>query len=99
MGEPTDQFVLHLLSTRRAGFTWRENFAIVDPPILEQGQTWTDLIVWTVKNFDISLKWWNQNEIRLGMGVIYPEGWFDASIGKESRLVRNPNKSSGKSAS
>jgi hypothetical protein len=62
----------------RAKFTWRNSYATTGPPVA--GKTWTELLQWTTGTYDLSVDWWAQSIDRLGMGISYTEGWYDASI-------------------
>ena len=41
---------------KRAGFSWRDSFAFVNTP--SGGKDWTDLLLWSIDAFDVSLDWW-----------------------------------------
>lgn len=66
----------------RAGFTWRNSFAAIDPidPSVDGNKTWSDMLVWEVNNFDIAADYWGRSEIRIARGVSFPTGWYDGSI-------------------
>jgi hypothetical protein len=64
---------------RRAGFTWRDSFGVqVDP--VSVNMTFTEMLLWTVENFDIAINWWDQSVERMEKGVAYIEPWFDGSV-------------------
>ncbi|KAL3942955.1 MAG: hypothetical protein SGBAC_002944 [Bacillariaceae sp.] len=63
---------------RRAGFTWRESFGVFVEPV--QGESFTELLVWSVGAFDLSVDWWSRNLERMSLGVAYPQEWYDSSI-------------------
>jgi hypothetical protein len=42
---------------RRAGFTWRESYSIFYDPE-KYGKSWTDLLKWQVRSYDMSGEWW-----------------------------------------
>ena len=64
--------------SKRAGFQWRDSFEIVDPP--SANQTWTDVLIPTIDNYDLALDWWARTVERVEMGVLYPELWMDISL-------------------
>jgi hypothetical protein len=66
----------------RAGFTWRGSFAILEPPKASLNLTWTftDLLIWSVDTYDITINWWDQSVEWMEQGVAYIEPWFDGSI-------------------
>lgn len=67
---------------RRAGFTWRNSFAVYEPldPATDGNKTWTDILEWAVDTFDISMEKWGRSADRLAMGIAFPAGWYDSSI-------------------
>ena len=40
----------------RAGFSWKDSFAFVNTP--SGDKDWTDLLLWSIDAFDVSLDWW-----------------------------------------
>jgi hypothetical protein len=68
----------------RAGFTWRDSFAILERPsepvINNITWTFTDLLAWSVDSYDIAINWWDQSVERMERGVAYMEPWFDGSV-------------------
>lgn len=66
----------------RAGFSWRQSFGVVDPmdATIDGNLTWTDLLVWETRTYDIALGKWDRTLPRIKSQVDFPEGWFDASI-------------------
>jgi len=78
---------------RRAGFTWRESFAVVHAlptkPVSfltnetdDEGDalTFTDLLLWSVETHDLSINWWDRTLERLEGGASFMYPWFDGSI-------------------
>jgi len=63
---------------RRGEFSWRETFVIEYPPI--DGESWLDLLLWSVDTYDISANWWFNTPQRLSLGVSFPRGWYDGSL-------------------
>jgi len=63
---------------RRAGFEWRSTYALLTPPTGDQ--TWTDLLIYMVKHYDVSVDWYYHTVQRMDMGVSFPEGWYDGSL-------------------
>lgn len=41
---------------KRAGFSWRDSFAFYNTP--SGDKDWTDLLLWSIDAFDVSLDWW-----------------------------------------
>lgn len=66
---------------RRAGFSWRNSFGSF-PPITASStnKTWTDLLLWQIDKFDVSMDYWLRTEERLAKGVGFPEAWYDGSL-------------------
>ena len=64
---------------RRAGFTWRQSFGVTYG-LQNRSMTFTDLLVWTVENYDLSVNWWDQSLERLERGVTFLRPWFDGSL-------------------
>ena len=57
---------------RRAGFSWRNSFAAIDPLDSETdgpNVTWTDLLKWEVRNFDIAADYWARSAPRMAQGI------------------------------
>mmetsp|Transcript_33890 Transcript_33890/g.82185 ORF Transcript_33890/g.82185 Transcript_33890/m.82185 type:complete len:640 (-) Transcript_33890:133-2052(-) len=64
----------------RAGFTWRDSFGIYDVPSGGENETWTDLLVWSVDTYDITIDWWAKSLARMNLGVAFMKDWYDSSI-------------------
>jgi len=64
---------------QRAGFTWRQSFAVMEPPEV-LNITWTNMLLWGVETYDIGINWWDLSVERMEKGVAYIEPWFDGSI-------------------
>jgi len=56
----------------RGRFTWRDAFAVYDGP---GDKSWTELLCWTIENFDVSADWWVESLGRLKAGGMFPHGW------------------------
>ena len=65
---------------RRAGFTWRNRYAAVDPIRKGENRTWNELLEWEVKHFDIAVDHWDRSTYRMSRSVNFPHGWYDGSI-------------------
>ena len=63
---------------RRAGFEWRNSYALLDPPT--QGRTYTKWLTYAVKHDDATADYFLHTTDRLNKGVTFPEGWYDASL-------------------
>ena len=46
---------------KRAGFSWRDSFAFYNTP--PSDKDWTDLLLWSIDAFDVSLDWWYRKYI------------------------------------
>ena len=46
-----------------------------EPPL-----TFTDLLIWSIETYDLSINWWDQTLERLERGASFLEPWFDGSI-------------------
>lgn len=67
---------------RRAGFEWRDTFAVASPRSTDTdgNKTWTDILEWGVEVFDISMEKWGRSVGRLEKGISFPTGWWDSSV-------------------
>ena len=67
---------------RRGRFEWRNSFAVADPlnSDTDGNKTWTDILVWGVTVFDVSIEKWGFSLDRVSKGVSFPEGWWDSSV-------------------
>ena len=63
---------------RRAKFTWRDSFTTLGAP--EGNNSFTDLLLWNVETYDLSVNWWTWNTERRSLGINFPVAWYDASI-------------------
>jgi Ligand-gated ion channel len=79
---------------QRAGFQWRNSFAINAPldPETDGNKTWTDILTWGIEVFDISGEVWGQSIERKALGVSFPTGWYDSSIILVEHVPPNQNK-------
>jgi hypothetical protein len=66
----------------RAGFRWRDSFAVSSPldPLKEVNKTWTDILLWGIETFDIVVGIWGKSVDRISLGVSFPTGWYDISV-------------------
>jgi len=66
----------------RAGFSWRNSFAVYEPLNSETdvNKTWTDILEWAIYTFDISMEKWGQSVDRVARGVSFPLGFYDSSV-------------------
>ncbi|CAB9521570.1 receptor subunit 1 [Seminavis robusta] len=67
----------------RAGFSWRNSFAVTSPlntTIDGENKTWTDILKWGVDTFDLSMEKWGRSISRSELGISFPAGWWDSSI-------------------
>jgi len=63
---------------KRAGFKWRNNVGVVEPP--SANQTWTDVLNYTASNYDLALATWTRLPERLAIGITFPESWYDTGL-------------------
>ena len=63
---------------RRAGFTWRESFGVTYGPA--PNTTFTDLLIWSIDNYDLSVNWWDQTLERLERGATFLRPFLDGSL-------------------
>jgi hypothetical protein len=55
---------------RRAGFSWRESYAAIDPlSSVDGNKTWTDLLKWEIDHFDIAVDYWARSYPRMALGI------------------------------
>ena len=82
--------------SRRAGFTWRDSFAVLPPldPVDDKGKTWSDLLEWEINRFDISMDYWSHSVDRIAKGISFPEGYYDSSIILVENVDPHQNRSS-----
>ena len=52
--------------------------------------TFTDLLIWSVDTYDISINWWDQSLERLERGASFLQPWFDGSIILIQKGARTP---------
>jgi hypothetical protein len=67
--------------SRRAGFQWRNSFGTFSPLDIQQdvNKTWTDILLWGIEVYDISVEAWGNSVARKAMGVSFPAGFYDSS--------------------
>lgn len=78
---------------RRAGFSWRDSFGIYQDAT-ELNTTWSELLSWTVDNYDVTADWWAVELERINSGVAFPEGFLDSSlmlVSKKTQEETNDN--------
>lgn len=61
----------------RAGFTWRDSFGYKS---LEGDQSYTDLLLWAIEEYDIAADDWNESNLRKANGACYLHPWYDDSM-------------------
>ncbi|GFH55066.1 hypothetical protein CTEN210_11542 [Chaetoceros tenuissimus] len=62
---------------RRGGFTWIDSFVYEQAP--PPDKSWTDLLVWSIATYDISVNWWFTTPERVALGASFPTAWYDAA--------------------
>lgn len=65
---------------RRAEFTWRDSFGIVDYTDRSKGSNFDDLLDWSVRTYDIAAAQWARTLSRINRGISFPDGWYDGSV-------------------
>ena len=67
---------------QRAGFTWRNSFGVLYSPDKSENVTWTwtEMLLWGVETYDVSVNWWDKSVERMDSGVAFLEPWFDGSL-------------------
>lgn len=63
----------------RAGFTWRNSFAIIDATG-GKNRTYTEMLNWGTEVFDIAGNWFLPLTTRMELGIDFPEGIVDSSM-------------------
>ncbi|CAB9520482.1 receptor ionotropic, NMDA 1 [Seminavis robusta] len=63
----------------RANFTWRASFGVTEVAGT-YNLTWTELLHWSIENYDISINDWDHSAERMAMGVTYTVPWYDGSL-------------------
>jgi Ligand-gated ion channel len=65
----------------RAGFEWRNSFGTYSPLDLKTdvNKTWTDILLWAIEVYDISVEVWGRSLSRMSSGISFPAGWYDSS--------------------
>ena len=56
----------------RAGFTWRDSFAITSGP--DENHTWAELLEWSTDVYDLSAEYFTHTIDRYRRGIAFPEG-------------------------
>lgn len=69
----------------RGNFTWKESYIVQDEP--PEGKDWTDLLLWSIEAYDVSVDWWIPNSNRIANGATFIKGWLDASTIIVSRVT------------
>ena len=64
-------YVLDELASR-AGFTWRDSFAITSGP--DENHTWAELLEWSTDVYDLSAEYFTHTIDRYRRGIAFPEG-------------------------
>ncbi len=67
---------------KRAGFQWRNTFSVGNDLNEEEDgdKTYTDLLVWSTQNYDISADYWNESSERRAKGINFLYPWYDDSL-------------------
>merc|ERR1711862_613968 len=59
----------------RAGFSWRNSFS--SAAFSDTGfETYSELLQWSTKNYDISADYWDRSLERIRLGISFPKAWF-----------------------
>jgi hypothetical protein len=66
---------------RRSGFNWRNSFGVYPPRdnTTDGNQTWTDILLWSIETYDISMERWAHSIDRMAAGAAFPLGFWDSS--------------------
>ena len=56
---------------RRAGFTWRNNYAVLPTP--SGDKTYTDWLIYAIQEYDIVANWYLQTSDRMNRGAAFPQ--------------------------
>jgi hypothetical protein len=66
---------------RRAGFEWRNAFGVYPPRdnVTDGNLTWTDILLWSIETYDISMERWAHSIDRMAAGAAFPLGFWDSS--------------------
>ena len=90
---------------RRGNFTWRNSYGytpspekvVADPDSggIAINKTWTDLLLWSTQNYDLSADEWFHTNERMKMGITFPEGFVDVSIVLADKVDDNDDESKG----
>jgi len=59
---------------KRAGFSWRNSYAVLKSPAGQQ--TYTDWLLYAVREYDIVANWFLHTPDRINRGASFPEGWY-----------------------
>jgi hypothetical protein len=70
----------------QANCTWRDTFMVTQGP--PQDKTWTNVAVWNMETYGISVGWWVSSAERMAKRVAFTQSWYDASI---IMVTRKPN--------
>ena len=50
--------------SRRAGFTWRDNYAVLSTP--SGNKTYTDWLTYAIREYDIVANWYGKRSVHAG---------------------------------
>ncbi|CAB9518622.1 receptor ionotropic, delta-2 [Seminavis robusta] len=81
VNSPDGGIAIELLDAvaERAFFTWRKSFGVTAAPHT-YNMTSTEMLLWSVENYDISIDAWDHSVERMEFGVTFTEPWFDSSF-------------------
>ena len=74
-------FMIEILDevARRSGFYWRNSYSAYT--LNETGlKTYSNLLLWSVRNYDVSAYFWDKTAPRMAEGVVFPQNYHDESI-------------------
>jgi len=63
---------------KRAGFEYRNSYGVLDRPA--GNETFTSTLYWARNTYDLIGEWYSRSIERIENGVIYTDGWYDASL-------------------
>lgn len=65
---------------RTAGFTYRNNYGLVDAPSTDSNYTYTDVQEYATDTYDVIGEWYLETTFRLERGMLFSEGWYNGNL-------------------
>ena len=79
--ERTDEGIIVVMANevaRRAGFNWRDNYAVLPAP--SGDKTYTEWLAYSIQEYDVVANWYLQTAERMNFGASFPQASVPLSI-------------------